>query len=413
MFPLSSLMKKFVTTGTLNVIDADGMKHVFAGKEGPEVTIRLHDKSLYRKLTFSPEMTTGEAYMDGTLTFENGSTLKDFLHFFKMNGEGLGSHPLQKVLRSFSKTFRRFQQSNKKGQVQKHVAHHYDLGNEFFKLFLDEQMVYTCAYFRNDDETLEQAQRNKLRLAVTKLDLKPGHKVLDIGCGWGDLALYMASIADVKVVGVTLSVEQQKLATERAKKAGLDDRVEFRLQDYRDVDEKFDRIISIGMFEQVGIQHFDEFFKQLNHLMPDDGITLLHSIGHMSPPGTTSPWFRKYIFPNGYSPSLSEVYEALERNNLWVLDMENLRLHYSKTLIHWHERFVANRHKVVEMYDERFARMWEFYLQSAEMVFSTGPNFVFHMQLSRKRDATPITRDYMVDAQRELEKLEKTLDLNF
>ena len=413
MFPLSHLMKSFVKKGTLNVFDADGKKHVFQGKPGPTVSIRLHDEKLYRKLTFAPEMTTGEAYMDGTLTFEDGSTLKDFLYFFKMNGEGLGSHPLQKVLRKVSKTFRRFQQSNRKGQVQKHVAHHYDLGNDFFKLFLDQQMTYTCAYFRNDEETLEQAQRNKVRLAVTKLDLKPGQKVLEIGCGWGDLAMYIASVADVRVVGVTLSVEQQRLATARAKKAGLDDRVEFRLMDYRDVDEKFDRIISIGMFEQVGIQHFDEFFKQLNRLMPDDGITLLHSIGHMSPPGTTSPWFRKYIFPNGYSPSLSEVYEVLERNNLWVLDMENLRLHYAKTLDHWHQRFVANRAIVVEMYDERFARMWEFYLQSAEMVFRTGPNFVFHMQLSRNRDAAPITRDYMVDAQRELEKLEKTLDLSF
>lgn len=406
-------MKAFVKKGTLNVIDADGKRHVFQGTEGPSVTFRLHDKSLYRKLTFKPEMTTGEAYMDGTLTFEEGSTLKDFLYFFKMNGESLGSHPLQKVLRGISKTFRTFQQSNKKGQVQKHVSHHYDLGNDFFKLFLDEQMVYTCAYFRNDDDTLEVAQRNKLRLAVTKLDLKPGQKVLDIGCGWGDLALYIASVADVKVVGVTLSTEQQKLATERAEKAGLADRVEFRLSDYRDVDEKFDRIISIGMFEQVGIQHFDEFFAQLNHMMPDDGIALLHSIGHMSPPGITSPWFRKYIFPNGYSPSLSEVYASLERNNLWALDMENLRLHYAKTLDHWHTRFQDNREQVVEMYDERFARMWEFYLLSAEMVFRTGPNFVFHLQLSRNRDAAPLTRDYMVDAQRKLEELEKTIDMNF
>jgi len=413
MFPLSHLMKSFVKQGTLNIIDAEGIRHVFAGTPEPQVTFKLHDKSLYKKLTFKPELATGEAYMDGTLTFEEGTTLKEFLYFFKLNGKSLANHPLQKVLRTIAWPLRKFQQSNKKGQVTRHVAHHYDLGNDFFKLFLDKQMTYTCAYFRSDDDTLAQAQRNKTRLAVAKLDLKPGQKVLEIGCGWGDLAMYMASIADVKVVGVTLSVEQQAMATARAKKAGLDDRVEFRLMDYRDVDEKFDRIISIGMFEQVGVGHFDEFFQKINSLMPDDGIMLLHSIGHMSPPGTTSPWFRKYIFPNGYSPSLSEIYEVLERNNLWVLDMENLRLHYAKTLTIWHRNFEENRDKVVQMYDERFARMWEFYLLSAEMVFTTGPNFVFHMQLSRNRDAAPITRDYMVDKQRELEELEKTLDLEF
>lgn len=411
MFPLSHMMKAFVQKGSLTVIDAEGKRHVFSGEPGLDVTMRLKDKALYRSLVFNPELAAGEAYMDGTMVFEEGSTLRDFLQLFSHNRLSLGSYPLQQAIRSVKMKFRKRQQSNKRGQAQQNVSHHYDLGNEFYKLFLDKNMLYSCAYFRSDDETLEQAQRNKLRLLAAKLDLQPGQRVLDIGCGWGDLALYLASLEKVHVIGVTLSSEQQKLASERAQKMGLSDRVEFRLQDYREVSERFDRIVSVGMFEHVGVHHYDEFFKKLNSLMPDDGLALIHSIGHMSPPGMASSWLRKYIFPGAYSPALSEVFEVVEQNHLWVTDLEFLRVHYAKTLAHWVERFDKNRDKIVDMYDERFARMWEFYLISCELMFRTGSQLVFHMQLSRTRDAAPIVRDYATDKQREYEKLEKKLKL--
>ncbi|CAN7286487.1 cyclopropane-fatty-acyl-phospholipid synthase [Pararhizobium sp. LjRoot255] len=412
MFPLSHMMKTFIRKGQLTVIDANGKPHVFSGEPGPEVTMRLTDPKLYRTLVFNAELAAGEAYMDGTLRFEDGSSLRDFLTLFSINRLALGSYPIQKALRAIKMRFRKRQQSNVKGEAQRNVAHHYDLGNDFYKLFLDEHMLYSCAYFREPQETLEQAQRNKLRLLAAKLCLRPGMKVLDIGCGWGDLALYLAQLEDVEVLGVTLSKEQQALATQRAKDAGLDGRVRFELRDYRDVDEPFDRIVSVGMFEHVGVHHYDEFFKKLNALMPDDGLAVLHSIGHMSPPGMASAWLRKYIFPGAYSPALSEVFEVVERNSLWVTDLEFLRIHYATTLKHWGERFEENRDKVIEMYDERFARMWEFYLISAEMMFRTGSQLVFHMQLSRSRDAAPIVRDYITDRQKAYIVREQTLNIS-
>jgi cyclopropane-fatty-acyl-phospholipid synthase len=412
MFPLSHMMKAFIRKGKLTVIDANGQPHVFSGEPGPEVTMRLTDPKLYRTLVFNSELAAGEAYMEGTLRFEDGSSLRDFLTLFSINRLALGSYPIQKALRAIKMRFRKRQQSNVKGEAQRNVAHHYDLGNEFYKLFLDEHMLYSCAYFREPQETLEQAQRNKLRLLAAKLCLRPGMKVLDIGCGWGDLALYLAQLEDVEVLGVTLSKEQQALATQRAKDAGLDGRVRFELRDYRDVNEPFDRIVSVGMFEHVGVHHYDEFFKKLNALMPDDGVAVLHSIGHMSPPGMASAWLRKYIFPGAYSPALSEVFEVVEKNSLWVTDLEFLRIHYATTLKHWGERFENNRDKVIEMYDERFARMWEFYLISAEMMFRTGSQLVFHMQLSRSRDAAPIVRDYITDRQKAYIVREKTLNIS-
>ncbi len=399
MFPLSHMMKSFVRVGTLKIIDADGKVHVFAGEPGPNVTMRLTDPALYRTLVFNPELHAGEAYMDGRMSFED-SSLRDFLTLFSLNRLSLGSYPLQKVLRSISRLFRKRQQANPVGQAQANVAHHYDLGNDFYKLFLDEGLQYSCAYFTSDDDTLEQAQRNKLRLLAAKLNLAPGLKILDIGCGWGDLALYLARLAEVEVLGVTLSKEQFELANARAREAGLDGRVRFELKDYREVEGRFDRIVSVGMFEHVGVHHYGEFFGKINALMDDDGLALLHSIGHMSPPGMASPWLRKYIFPGAYSPALSEVFEVVEQNSLWVTDLEILRLHYAKTLAHWVERFEANRDKIEAMYDARFARMWEFYLISAEMMFRTGSQLVFHMQMARKRDAAPIVRDYVTDLQR-------------
>jgi cyclopropane-fatty-acyl-phospholipid synthase len=399
------MLRSFVRVGRLEVIDADGRAHVFSGAPGPRVTMRLTDRSLYHKLFLNPELHAGEAYMDGRLCFEN-STLRDFLTLFSVNRLSLGNQPLQKVLRRISRTLKRFQQANPVGKAQRNVAHHYDLGNAFYKLFLDEGMQYSCAYFLDDSDSLEEAQRNKLRLIAAKLDLKPGLRILDIGSGWGDLALYLATMEEVDVTGVTLSTEQHALANEKAQRAGLGNRVRFELQDYRNVAGRFDRIVSVGMFEHVGVHHYGEFFAKINELIADDGLMLLHSIGHMSPPGTASPWLRKYIFPGAYSPALSEVFTAVEQASLWVTDLEFLRLHYAKTLAHWCRRFEANRARIAEMYDERFCRMWEFYLISAEMMFRTGSQLVFHMQLARRRDAAPIVRDYVTDLQRRYREIE-------
>jgi len=407
IFPLSHMLRSFVRIGTLKVIDADGWTHVFDGAPGPSVTMRITDRSLYYKLFFNPELHAGEAYMDGRLRFE-GSTLRDFLTLFSINRLSLGSYPLQKVLRRVSRALKRFQQANPMGKAQQNVAHHYDIGNEFYKLFLDKGMHYSCAYFLDDDETLEQAQSNKLRLIAAKLNLKSGLRILDIGSGWGGLALYLGTLEKVDVTGVTLSTEQHVLSNEKARRLGLSDRVRFHLGDYRNVGERFDRIVSVGMFEHVGVHHYPEFFAKINTLLHDDGVMLLHSIGHMSPPGTASPWLRKYIFPGAYSPALSEVFTEVEKASLWVTDLEFLRLHYAKTLNHWCKRFESNREEVARMYDEQFCRMWEFYLVSAEMMFRTGSQLVFQMQLARKRDAAPIVRDYMIDLQRQYKERVQT-----
>ena len=404
MFPLSHMLKSFVKTGRLTVIDHEGKSHVFGGTvPGPEAVMKITDPKLYQGLFFNPELNMGEAYMDGRVTFP-GSDLRSFLTLFSVNRAGIASYPLQKVLRTVSRGMKRLQQANPVGQAQKNVAHHYDLGNDFYKLFLDERMFYSCAYFREEGETLESAQINKCRLLASKLDLKPGQKVLDIGCGWGGMAIYLASVAGVDVTGVTLSKEQHGLANERVKAAGLQSRVHIELIDYRHLSGKFDRIVSIGMFEHVGVGHYHEFFSEVNRLLRDDGDMMLHSIGHMSPPGTASPWMRKYIFPGAYSPALSEVFPAVENNSLWVTDLEFLRVHYATTLRHWYDRFEKNRPQIAQMYDEKFCRMFEFYLISAEMMFRTGSQEVFHMQLSKKRDASPITRDYITDTQRNLIK---------
>ena len=409
MLLLTHMLKSFVRVGTLTVVDADGGRHVFAGAAGPSVTMRLTDRTLYRKLVFNPELHAGEAYMDGCLRFEEGSSLRDFLTLFSVNRLSLGSYPLQRTLRRVSHALRRFQQANPVGRARVNVAHHYDLGNDLYKLFLDEGLQYSCAYFLHDNETLEEAQRNKLRLIAAKLDLKPGLRILDVGSGWGELALYLASMEDIDVTGVTLSEEQHALSNARAQQLGLSERVRFRLCDYREVAGRFDRIVSVGMFEHVGVRHYPEFFAKTNALLSDDGVMLLHSIGHMSPPGTASPWLRKYIFPGAYSPALSEVFTAVEQASLWVTDLEFLRLHYARTLQHWYQRFEANRAKVAAMYDERFCRMWEFYLLSAQMMFLTGSQLVFQMQLARKRDAVPIVRDYITDIQRRYREKELAL----
>lgn len=395
MYLLSHMLKSFVHQGTLRVIDTDGKLHVFEGTPGLVVTMRLRDKELQRKIFFKPEMAVGEGYMDGTLTFEEGSTLYDFLHLFSINRLALGAYPLQKLVRQISKRIRALQQYNPIGKAQQNVAHHYDLSRELYELFLDRDLQYSCAYFLSENDTLEQAQENKKRHIASKLLLQPGQTVLDIGSGWGGLALYLAKVADINITGVTLSTEQHKVAVDRTHALGLEDRVHFHLQDYRNLETRFDRIVSVGMFEHVGVRHYPEFFAKVYNLLEDDGVALIHSIGHMSPPGTTGPWLRKYIFPGAYSPALSEVFAAVERQSLWVTDVEVLRVHYAETIHEWHKRFQANRVRIAQLYDERFCRMWEFYLVAVEMLFRYGSGMVFQMQLARQRDAVPLTRDYL------------------
>lgn len=400
---LSHMLSRFIKKGTLRVIESDGTLTEFSGTPEPVATIRLHDPSLPMKMFRNPELNTGEAYMDGTLTFEDCS-LKDFLDLFSLNRGGMASYPLQKVLRRLSRSVRIAQQYNPITKSQKNVAHHYDLSEEMYKLFLDEDMQYSCAYFENGDETLEEAQRKKKRHIAAKMKLQDGQRILDIGCGWGGMALYLAQQYNVEVLGITLSEEQHRVAVERAKDLGLSDRVKFELRDYRKITERFDRIVSVGMFEHVGVSHYDEFFGKVYSILEDDGLAVLHSIGHMSPPSVASPWLRKYIFPGAYSPALSETFAATERQHLWVSDVEVLRVHYADTLVEWNKRFQKNRERITELYDERFCRMWEFYLLSAETMFRTGAQMVFQMQLSRTREATGLTRSYIFEAENDLEK---------
>lgn len=400
---LGSMMSRFVKVGQLTVIDVDGNTHVFGpGGEGtPHATVRLTDKKLYRSLVLNPEAIAGEAYMDERLICEEGG-LRGLLEIFGRNKQHLRKLPMQKALKTWLKKIKRWHQRNETAASRKNVQHHYDLSNEFYKLFLDEDMNYSCAYFASPDMTLEEAQLAKKRHIAAKLNLKPGMKVLDIGCGWGGMSMYLAEHCDCEVVGVTLSDQQFALAKERAAEKGLSDKVDFRLMDYRHVDEKFDRIVSIGMFEHVGLDHYLEYFSKIKELLKDDGCALVHSIGRKGGPGTTGKWIRKYIFPGGYSPALSETYSEIEKAKLWVTDMEILRLHYAETLLEWDNRFQANRAKVAEMFDEKFCRMWEFYLIVSEFSFRYGKHMNFQIQMANDVHALPMTRDYMIEAERKL-----------
>jgi cyclopropane-fatty-acyl-phospholipid synthase len=393
-------LAKLITTGSLTLIDARGQHHVAGGAvPGPHVTVRITDRALHRQLLLTPYVSVGEAYMDGTLVIEEG-TLEDFLEVLLINEEAAGDRLVFRLNAWVGRRMRWLHQHNPIGKARENVAHHYDLSETLYDLFLDRDRQYSCAYFPTGTETLEEAQENKKRHIAAKLLLEPGQKVLDIGCGWGGLALYLARIADVDVTGVTLSVEQHKVAVERAQAAGLSDRVHFHLRDYREVSGRYDRIVSVGMFEHVGAQHYREFFARVRAMLTESGVCLLHSIGRMEQPGNTSPWLRKYIFPGGYTPALSEALAAVERERLYVCDIEILRLHYAKTLHHWYERFQANRARIAALYDERFCRMWEFYLKGCEVAFKYNNQMVFQMQLARRQQAVPLTRDYVTDFER-------------
>lgn len=390
------MMSRFVKVGQLTIIDADGNHHLHGPGGKPRATIRLTDKTLYRTLFLNPELKAGEAYMDGTLICEEGG-IRDLLKVFLHNRGGLRSHPIQKVLNRTLKKLKKLHQRNKKSNARTNVQHHYDLSNDFYRLFLDEDLQYSCAYWPSLDITLEEAQRLKKKHIAEKLCLKPGQTVLDIGCGWGGMAIYLAQNYDVKVVGATLSNEQLSLGRERVKELGLEDKVDLRLVDYRDLDQNFDRIVSVGMFEHVGVAHYEEYFSKIKSLLTEDGIALVHSIGRKGGPGTTGAWIRKYIFPGGYSPALSETFAEIEKAKLWVTDCEILRLHYAYTLAEWDKRFQANREQIAVMFDERFCRMWEFYLVISEFSFLYGNHMNFQIQLTKDVHAAQITRNYMMD----------------
>jgi cyclopropane-fatty-acyl-phospholipid synthase len=394
---LARLLRRLITTGRLTLVDAGGRVHVF-GDGAPAVTVRLHDRALHWKLFVNPYLHAGEADMDGTLTIEEG-TLSDFLALCGANLERDEPPWHERVARHLRYLARPLMQHNPIGRARRHVAHHYDLTGTLYALFLDEDRQYSCAYFTAPDQTLEQAQEAKKRHLAAKLLLNPGCKVLDIGSGWGGLALYLAQTADADVTGVTLSEEQYKVSVERAQAAGLADRVRFHLCDYREVSGRFDRIVSVGMFEHVGVKHYGEFFGKVRDLLADDGVALLHSIGRSDGPGATNPWIRKYIFPGGYTPALSEVMDVVERCGLIATDIEILRLHYAQTLKEWLRRFTANRDQVAAIYDERFCRMWEFYLAACEMAFRHWGQMVFQLQLAKRLDVVPLTRDYMYEAE--------------
>ena len=396
---LAEFARGVLTWGRLAIIDADGRRHEAGGGNGPGATIRLHDKALHHRLALNPYLYLGEAYMEGTLSIEQGS-LYDFMDLCVANSEKAYGHPLGRALSLGQSLLRRLHQHNPIPRAQANVAHHYDLSDRLYDLFLDSDRQYSCAYFTHPHGDLEQAQLDKKRHLAAKLLLRPGQRILDIGSGWGGLALYLAEAGAGQVVGITLSQHQLEVSRERARCRGLADRVSFELRDYREQTGVFDRIVSVGMFEHVGVTHYEEFFGSLRRLLAEDGVALVHSIGRMDGPGATNPWIRRYIFPGGYSPALSEVLPVVERLGLWVTDIEVLRLHYAETLRAWRRRFSANRAKIAELYDERFCRMWEFYLVGSELAFRRMGHMVFQMQLAKRHDAVPLTRDYITDWER-------------
>lgn len=391
---LELFLKRLIATGTLNVTLPSG-RIVTVGSGAPEMALKLTDPALPRRLCLMPELAFGEGYVDGTIVVENDD-LRGLLQLIVRNVSRAEQMPLWAGVAGRLRDKKRgFDQWNPAYRSKQNVAHHYDLSGELYDLFLDADKQYSCAYFRNPGMTLEQAQAAKKAHIAGKLLIEPGMRVLDIGCGWGGMALTLARDYGARVVGVTLSEEQIKVARDRAKAAGLEDRVEFHLMDYRKVEGPFDRIVSVGMFEHVGVPHYREYFGKVRDLLTPDGVALIHTIGRLRPPTSTSPWITKYIFPGGYCPALSEVTAAIEKEGVEQTDIEVWRHHYAMTLRHWHDRFVARIDEAKRLYDERFCRMWRFYLIASEMSFIEGHQVVFQMQLARRKDAVPLTRDYL------------------
>ena len=398
-------LRRLARKGRLEVETADGVIERFGDGEGPLVGVKLIDRGAERRLMANPALSLGELYMDGRLVVTRGD-LYSLLELGARNLNDMRGLPWVQALHGARVAFRSLHQRNDRRRARRNVASHYDLDARLYDLFLDSDRQYSCAYFEYPGQSLDEAQTAKKRHIAAKLLPDDGATALDIGCGFGGLALYLAGVAGARVTGVTLSDEQFGVAKNRARDTGLSDRVDFRLQDYRDVDQTFDRIVSVGMFEHVGVRNYDEFFAAASRLLKDDGVMLLHSIGRNSVPGATNPWIRKYIFPGGYIPSLSEVLPAVERAGLLVTDIEILRLHYADTLRAWRERFMARRDEAARLYDERFCRMWEFYLAGSETSFRVDGNMVFQLQLAKRQEAVPRTRDYIAEREAELRRRE-------
>ena len=401
---LDAILKRFVRYGRLTVRWPDGRVSVYAGPSGsgPDAGMALTVPGVVRRLVLNPSLHFGECYMDGTLV-PLDCTIYDLLDAVAVNAmDSDTGHPIARLRSAWAHVRRRIDQYNPAARAQRNVAHHYDLNGRLYSLFLDRDRQYSCAYFPRGDETLEEAQAAKKRHLASKLLLnRPDLTVLDIGSGWGGLALTLARDHSARVTGITLSTEQLAESQARAQAEGLADRVSFELADYRSLHRRFDRIVSVGMFEHVGVGHYRAFFETVKRCLAPDGVALLHAIGRNERPGSTNAWLAKYIFPGGYCPALSEVFAAIERAGLITTDTEILRLHYAETLRHWRRRFAANRDAIAAIYDERFCRMFEFYLCGAELSFRRENMMVFQIQLTRDQTAVPLTRDYMFEAERE------------
>jgi cyclopropane-fatty-acyl-phospholipid synthase len=394
-------LRHFIRAGNLRVTTADGTVFTFGDGSGPPAAIRFTTRAAECGVLFDPELKFGEAYVNGTLVVEQG-TIADVLSVvFAQRRDG--KPPLWARLQWLIRyLYRRLRQFNPPKRSRRNVAHHYDLDGQLYALFLDADRQYSCAYFETPDQTLDDAQVAKKRHLAAKLLIERDDRVLDIGCGWGGLAMYLAEMCEARVTAITLSAEQLASARGRASERPQSQDIEFRLQDYRDVPERFDRIVSVGMFEHVGVGFYDNYFRKCAALLEDDGVMVLHSIGRSEGPNVTNPWIAKYIFPGGYIPALSEVLPAVEKAGLLVTDIEILRLHYAETLKAWRQRFLVHRDTVERIYDVRFARMWEFYLAAAEMAFREQAMMVFQIQLTKRQGVVPMTRDYII---REIERL--------
>jgi cyclopropane-fatty-acyl-phospholipid synthase len=395
---LDRLLTRTVRRGRLHVTWTEGGISVYGDGRGHAAHLVFRDPAAEWKVLKHPDLAVGEAYMDGTIVFPE-DTLLEFLMLINENWSEIEKLPIYAPVSRLRFLTRRFAQNNSLMRARRNIKHHYDLDGRLYRLFLDSDMQYSCAYFERPDVGLEEAQFAKKRHLASKLALKPGLDVLDIGSGWGGLGLFLADYFDVNVTGVTLSSEQHAVSNERARERALERRARFELKDYRSLETKFDRIVSVGMFEHVGAARYGEFFRSAARLLKDDGSMLLHSIGRWSPPTTTNAWIAKYIFPGGYIPALSEVLTAVQRVGLIVTDIEILRLHYAETLRAWRERFRARWSEAAAIYDERFCRMWDFYLAGSEAAFRAGDMMVFQMQVTKDRTALPLTRDYMFEAE--------------